>query len=225
MTEKSRRYIALGYLSVALAGIMLCKVYGIPLFALPPSMAELVQPVSWTQALGMCTFTVAFVGCVFFSIPVAPLFYVASGYYFGVVEGTAVAALATTLASLAAFQFFKKTIVSPAALRKLEVGNLFFVLLLLRCSPWFPSALINLFCGVFRVRASVFVASTLIGTLPLICVYTLAASKLRGHLEMSLLYSPEILASLIVLSVISLGALFSPLRRVTHYLQDLLLPA
>ena len=221
MTETSRKYLLWGYLSVCLVGIVLCKVYGLQPYALLPGTENLAQPVTWPQALGMLAFAAAFAGSVFFSMPITPLFCIASGYFYGIAEGTALAALAVTGGSLAAFQFFRKTIAPPAGFRQLEVKNLFLVLLLLRCSPWFPSPLINVFCGVFRVRARVFLASTLVGTLPLICVYTLAASALKGRLDMSLLYSPEIIAALVVLSVISLSGLLPPFRAVTHYLQAL----
>ena len=225
MTEKSRKYMLWGYLAATSVGVVLCNVYSLQPYALLPGIDSLAQPMSWPQALSMGAFVAAFAVSVFLSVPITPLFCVASGYFFGIAEGTALAGLATTLGSLAAFHFFRRTITPPAAFQQLEIKHLVFVLLLLRCSPWFPSPLINVYCGVSRVRSSIFFLTTLVGALPLIGVYTLAASTLRGQLDMSLLYSPEIIVSLLVLSVISLGGLFPPLRAVTNHMQALRLNA
>jgi len=225
MDGKPPKYVLWGYLAVTIVAIALFNVYELQPEAFLSQTDRLAQSLPWSQFLSACVFAVAFAGIVFFSVPVAPLFCAASGYLFGVAEGTAMAVLATTAGSIAAFHFFRKTIEAPAGLRKLEVKNLFVVLLLLRCSPWFPGPLINVYCGISRVRSSVFLASTLFGTLPLICVYTLAASKLRGQLDMSLLYSPEIIASLTVLSVISISGFLPPLRAVANYLRALRLNA
>ena len=225
MTETSRKRLAWGYVTIALLAFVLCRMYDVQPDALLLGSDRPAQVLSWREAAALLAFAAAFASSVFFSVPVAPLFYVASGYLFGVAEGTIVAVLATTSGSLAAFHFFRKTVRVPPAFRKIEIKNLFLVLLLLRSSPWFPSPLINVYCGVTRTRVSTFVASTLLGTLPLICVYTLAASRLRGHVDASLLYSPEIVASLVVLSVISVSGLLPPLRIVASHLHALRLPA
>lgn len=221
MTQKSRRYLLWGYLAAMLIVVALCKVNGLEPSALLPGGDTLQQPMSWSQALNMSAFIAVFASAVFLSVPIAPLFCIASGYFFGAAEGTAIASLATTLGSVAAFHFFRKTIAAPLAFRQLAIKNLFLVLLLLRCSPWFPSPLINLYCGAWRVRSVMFVFSTLFGALPLICIYTLAASRLRGELDMSLLYSPEIVGALIALSVISLIGILLPFRVLSNYLHTL----
>ena len=221
MTGKSRKYMLWGYLGATLMVAALCKVYGFQPSALLPGADGFEQSISWSDALSMSAFIAAFASAVFLSVPIAPVFCIASGYFFGAVEGTAMASLATTVGSVAAFHFFRKTVAAPAAFRQLEIKNLFLVLLLLRCSPWFPSPLINLYCGASRVRSPMFLFSTLFGALPLICVYTLAASRLRGELDMSLLYSPEIIGVLIVLSLISLIGLLLPFRVFSNYLHAL----
>ena len=135
-----------------------------------------------------------------------------------------IALLGTMLGSTAALYFFRKTTASPPALGKFEVKNVFFMLVLLRCSPWFPSPLINVFCGVIRVRLSTFLASTLVGTFPLVTIYTLTASRLRGPITASILYSPELLAALSVLSITSLLGFLQPIQVVTSYLRALAFP-
>jgi len=175
--------------------------------------------------LSMVIFILLFASTVFFSAPTNPLFYLASGYFFGSVKGTTIAVAATVLGSAAAFHFFRKTTKTPPALRMLEVKSVFLMLVLLRCSPWFPSPLINVFCGVIRVPLSTFLASTLCGTLPLVTIYTLTASRLRGPISVSILYSPELLAALSVLGVVSLLGFLQPLRAITSYLRVLAFPS
>jgi len=72
---------------------------------------------------------------------------------------------------------------------------------------------------------STFLASTLCGTLPLVTIYTLTASRLRGPISMSILTSPELLAALTVLGVVSLLGFMQPLRAITSYLRVLAFPS
>jgi uncharacterized membrane protein YdjX (TVP38/TMEM64 family) len=225
MKDKAYQFILIGYLAVAVAGIICFRSCGREIWALLPPAGVQELPLSWPLLLSMGIFILLFASTVFFSAPTNPLFYLASGYFFGSVKGTTIAVTATVLGSAAAFHFFRKTTSSPPALRRLEIKSVFLMLVLLRCSPWFPSPLINVFCGVIRVPFSTFLASTLCGTLPLVTIYTLTASRLRGPLSMSILYSPELLAALSVLGVISLLGFLQPLRAMTSYLRVLAFPS
>jgi uncharacterized membrane protein YdjX (TVP38/TMEM64 family) len=225
MKNQAYKFILIGYMAVALAGIICFQTCGRELWALLPSAVAQEQPLSWPLMLSMGIFILLFASTVFFSAPTNPLFYLASGYFFGSVKGTTVAVTATVLGSAAAFHFFRKTTSTPPALRRLEIKSVFLMLVLLRCSPWFPSPLINVFCGVIRVPLSTFLASTLCGTLPLVTIYTLTASRLRGPISMSILTSPELLAALTVLGVVSLLGFMQPLRAITSYLRVLAFPS
>ena len=221
MKNKAHRYILIGYLAVAVAGMVFFHSCGREIWSLLPSLVAQEQPLSWPLVLFMGMFILLFAGTVFLSAPTNPLFYLASGYFFGPVKGTAIAVTATVLGSAAAFCLFKNTTSIPQALRRVEVKSVFLVLVLLRCSPWFPSPLINLFSGALRVPLSTFIASTLFGTLPLVSIYTLTASRLRGPISLSMLHSPELLAALTVLGVISLLGFLQPLRAITSNLRVL----
>jgi uncharacterized membrane protein YdjX (TVP38/TMEM64 family) len=209
-----------GYLAIVLAGGALCRLSGHRIVELVQAADTAGQPLSWGMVPVMALFILLFALTVFFSSPTNPLFYLAAGYLFGAARGTALAALATTLGSATAFLFFRMA-VTPPAFRRPEVRNLFLTLVLLRASPWFPSPLVNLFCGAARVRPTLFVASTLLGSLPLAGVYALAASRMRGPLDASLLRSPEIIAALAGLGAVSLAGLLQPLRVVAGYLPAL----
>lgn len=221
MTCNRQRLLLWGYLLIALGSAALYRGYGRRFLTLLPASDAALHSFSLSLLPGMAAFLLLFALSVFFSAPTTPLFCLAAGYLYGAVPGTAGAVLATTLGAGAAFLFFRRTIVPPPPYSRVEVGNLFFVLVLLRCSPWFPGPLINLFCGTNRVRPSFFVASTLLGSLPLVSVYTLTASRLRGPLEVSLLRSPEIVTALSVLGAISLISCLRPARVVAKHLRAL----
>jgi uncharacterized membrane protein YdjX (TVP38/TMEM64 family) len=212
MTERTRKYIFWGYLVIALAGGVLSRIYGHDLFTLLPSTADRAQTLSLRSLLTLAGFISVFAVTVFFSAPTNSLFYLAAGYFFGLATGTIAAAAATLLGSEAAFLFFKKALAPHRSSRDPE--NVFFTLVLLRCSPWFPSSLVNLYSGSRRVPRGIFSASTMLGTLPLILIYTLTASRLRGPITLSILYSPEILTAVSVLGAISLVGFLQPVRAV-----------
>jgi uncharacterized membrane protein YdjX (TVP38/TMEM64 family) len=168
----------------------------------------------------MAAFAATLAVTVFFSAPTNPIFYLAAGYYFGLIYGTAIAALATVAGSGAAFLLFRRTLKPRRPSDELD-ANIFLTLCLLRCSPWFPAPLVSAFCGATRVRPGIFLASTFSGTLPLILAYTLTASRLRGPITLSILYSPEIVTALTVLGAVSVVGCLRPVRHVANYLKTL----
>ncbi|SPF51580.1 membrane hypothetical protein [Syntrophobacter sp. SbD1] len=225
MTGNARKYVLSGYLAVAMAGIVSALTSSHELLVLLPPTAAQQQPLSWPLVLGMGIFILLLAGTVFFSVPTNPLFYLAAGYLFGFVTGSVLAVMATTLGSVASLYFFRNTTSSQPVLQRLKVKNVFLMLVLMRCSPWLPSPLINVFCAMARVPFSTFLASTVFGTLPLVCAYTLVASRLRGPITVSILHSPELLGALTVFSVISLAGFLQPLHVVISHLRGSSIPA
>jgi uncharacterized membrane protein YdjX (TVP38/TMEM64 family) len=157
--------------------------------------------------------------CIFLSIPAAPLFYVAFGFFFGPYEGTFMAGLATTAGSVAAFCFFCRSIPQNAALRQAEFKNVFLTLLLLRSSPWLPNPLITLFCSAVDVSIGTVALTTFLGTLPLIAIYTIAAGRLHGHLDASLLYSSDVVMAFFLLGAVSLVGFLQPVKMALYSLK------
>ena len=168
---------------------------------------------------GAGTLFIAIAVSVFFSIPPGPLLYIAFGYFYGPYEGTILADLATTAGSVGAFCFFRNAIPPGDVRKRIKVRNVFVTLLLLRCSPWVPNPLITVFCSAFDVGIVTFTLSTCLGLLPLIAVYTLAASRLGDHLDTSVLTSPEFAAAFGLLSAVSLLGLLRPVRILLAYLK------
>jgi uncharacterized membrane protein YdjX (TVP38/TMEM64 family) len=214
----------LGYLLIALAGITLYALFRHQLSALLPQAP--VGRLSWCDLRGITAFMLLFALTVFFSAPTNPLFFMAAGYLYGALAGTVIAVVATTIGSAAAFLFFRGTLAPKYSHthQNLEQGKMLLMLTLLRSSPWFPSSLVNVFCGAIRVRPALFAASTVLGTIPLVSVYTLTASKLHGPLELSLLRSPQISAALFLMGALSLAGLLKPLRKVASHLRAVVLP-
>ena len=171
------------------------------------------------HVIGVAVLFAAVAVGVFFSITPGPLLYLAFGYWYGPYEGSIIATLATTVGSVWAFCFFRTAIPASETRQKIDVSNVFLTLLLLRCSPWIPNPLITVFCSSFGVGIVTFTSATFFGTMPLIAIYTLAASRLHDHLDISVLYSPEIALAFALLSIVSLLGVLRPLRIVLDYLK------
>ncbi len=223
MTGNARKYVLSGYLAVAMAGIVFALTRSHKLLALLQSAAAQAAPL---LALGArhgdlhpvaCRHSVLFGAYQPFilsrrGVPVRLRNRERTGRH-GHHLGVGGLAL-----------FFCKTTSSPPVLQRLKVKNVFLMLALIRCSPWLPSPLINVFCGMARVPFSTFFVSTVFGTLPLVCAYTLVASRLRGPITVSILHSPELLAALTVFSVISLLGFLQPLHVVISHLRGSSIP-
>lgn len=213
MSPKTQRIAQLAYIAVVLAGVMIYYIYHVELRAWLLAANDLDGWASWTrQAIWATALFLAFVVSIFFSIPTGPLFYIAFGFFYGPLEGTLIAGLATTVGSVAAFYFFRHAIPRSVALQRAGIENVFVTLLLLRSSPWLPNPLITLYCSAADVGLGTFALTTFIGTMPLIAVYTIAASRLHGHFDASVLYSTDIAVAFGLLGVVSLVGFLKPVR-------------
>ena len=193
--------------------------YGQQLLLLSMSTFTLQHGLTGRIILGEAIFVSVLAVTIFFSAPTNGLFYLAAGYFFGIWNGSVIAIGSTLAGSFFAWVFFKRSIGLRVEGKELDV-NMFLLLVLLRCSPLVPSSLVNMFCAATGVRPLVFLTSTFLGTLPLILVYTLAASRLRGPIDAAILHSPEILTSLTVLCVLSLLGSLQPVRLFVSYLKE-----
>ena len=151
---------------------------------------------------------------VFYSVPANPFFYLASGYFFGGVEGAVISACAVSAGSYATYLFYRKIFneTDTEKYRKLLPEDPTFLLALLRLSPWFPAPLINFYCGVVRIPARVFVLTTLCASLPLALVYTLISSEISAGFDLSTLYSGWVGVALSLLGGLSIIGLTKPVK-------------
>lgn len=170
-------------------------------------------------SLGAAIMFAAFAIAIFFSIPAGPLFYIGFGYFYGALAGTLIAATATTVGSAAAFRFFRNALPPSVHRDSVAVSNVFVTLLLLRSSPWIPNPLITLFCSAFDVGITSFIVTTFFGTMPLIAVYTIGASRFGDHFDLSLFTAPEFTAAFGLLAVVSVLGCLKPVRVLLAYLK------
>lgn len=213
-----KRLVLLLYALTVLAGVALCRAYGFDIVAALAATRSGLPASAAGHALVAALFALVLGLSVFLSLPANPLFYLFAGYCFGAAEGTLLAALGNTLGATAAYRFFGATL--PAATR-LRLNNPFPTLLLLRVSPWFPAPLITLICSTAGIAPRMFFVTTLFGSVPLILVYALVASRLAGPLDASVLQSGELLLASGVFGALSLAALLEPLRLARRLLAEL----
>lgn len=153
------------------------------------------------------------------SLPGAVWMTIAAGFLFGPVVATIYVVIAATLGAtaifLAARYAFSDLLRAKAgrAVRKMEAGfreNALSYLLALRLVPIFPFWLVNLVPAFLGVPLRTFVIGTFFGIIPGSIVYTLVGNGLGAVLEtggrpdLGLIFSPEILAPILGLALLSL---------------------
>ena len=156
------------------------------------------------------------------SVPGAVILTLAGGFLFGAAWGTALTVFGATLGATGVF-LFAKTIFGEQALDRLGPRaqglaeairrNAASYLLVLRLVPLFPFFLVNLVPAFVGVRLPVYVLTTFVGIIPGTAVFSLTGAGLGnildagGTLDLRSVLSPEILAGLIGLAVLSLAAI------------------
>lgn len=209
------------YLLTMLVGVVLSKVFGFDVASMLSAMRNTMLATMHAHAAAAVGFVLMLSLSVFLSVPANPLFYLLGGYCFGVVEGTLLSAVSATLGATAAYRFFKTSLPGNGNLQHLRMTSAFATLVLLRISPWFPAPLITLICSIMAVPPRTFFLSTLLGSLPLIFVYALVASRFSGPLNASVLYSNDLLLASGVFGVLSMAAFLEPIRLARQLLRDI----
>jgi uncharacterized membrane protein YdjX (TVP38/TMEM64 family) len=157
-----------------------------------------------------------------FSFPGAVFLTLAGGFLFGAAGGTALTVVGATIGATLVFLFARRLFgadaldrLGPKA-RALGEGirrNATSYLLVLRLVPLFPFFLVNLVPAFVGVRLLPYVVTTALGILPGTAVFSLAGAGLGDVLEMGgafdprAVLTPQILAALVGLAVLSLAAI------------------
>ena len=127
-----------------------------------------------------------------FSLPVATVLTLASGFLFGLWSGTAYAVAAATIGATGLFLAARSAMGeglrgrAGAAVARMERGfheHAMSYLLFLRLTPVFPFWLVNLVSAVVGVPLRVFVLATVIGILPASFVYVSVGNSLNVLFE------------------------------------------
>lgn len=171
------------------------------------------------QVLAAVAFVAAYALVVAFSLPGAIWMTIAGGFLFGTIQATIYVVIAATLGAtaifLAARYAFSDILRAKAgpAIRRMEAGfreNALSYLLVLRLVPVFPFWLVNLVPAFLGVPLRTFVIGTFFGIIPGSVVYTLVGNGLGtvfdagGRPDLGLIFTPEILAPIVGLALLSL---------------------
>jgi uncharacterized membrane protein YdjX (TVP38/TMEM64 family) len=156
------------------------------------------------------------------SLPGAVILTLTGGFLFGAVLGTLLTVTGATIGATGVF-LFAKAIFGEQALDRLGPRaqglaeairrNAASYLLVLRLVPLFPFFLVNLVPAFVGVRLPVYVLTTFVGIIPGTAVFSLTGAGLGnildagGTLDLRSVLSPEILAGLIGLALLSLAAI------------------
>jgi uncharacterized membrane protein YdjX (TVP38/TMEM64 family) len=171
-------------------------------------------------------YAVIYIAAVAFSVPGAAILSLAGGFLFGAATGTLLTTVSATAGATLVF-LFARLIFGDAALERLgpQAKNLaaniqqnaWSYLLVLRLVPLFPFFFVNLIPAFAGVRFSTYVLTTLFGILPGTLVFSLSGAGLGrvldkgGELSAGSIFTPEIIAALTGLALLSLAAI--PLRK------------
>lgn len=211
----------------AFAALQLSGLGGVlSLSTLKTHRQELVAFVEAHFLIAVLAYAGVYVAAVAFSLPGAAFLSLAGGLLFGAVTGTLLTVASATAGATLVF-LFARILFGEDALARLgpQAGtlaanvrrNAWSYLLALRLVPLFPFFLVNLIPAFAGVRLSTFVATTAVGILPGSAVFTLSGAGLGevlnagGELSLGSILTPEIVAALTGLSLLSLAAI--PLRK------------
>jgi uncharacterized membrane protein YdjX (TVP38/TMEM64 family) len=188
--------------------------------------AELIAFVEKNFVLAALAYVGIYIAAVAFSFPGAVFLTLSGGFLFGAVTGTLLTVTAATAGATLIF-LFARTIFGDNALERLGPQaqklaanikeNAWSYLLVLRLVPLFPFFLVNLIPAFVGVRLPVYVLTTFFGIIPGTSVFSLSGAGLGSVLDKGEEFSvgsvltPEIIAALIGLALLSLAAI--PLRK------------
>jgi uncharacterized membrane protein YdjX (TVP38/TMEM64 family) len=221
-----RVWLALGALVVLVAARVSGLTEFLSLEALRANRVWLVETVAAHGFIAVLAFVALYVAVVAFSVPGAVWLTLAGGFLFGPVLGTMTTVIAATIGATFVF-LFARTLFGENLLdrfgepaRKLGDNirrNAWSYLLVLRLVPLFPFFLVNVVPAFVGVRLPVYVGTTFVGVIPGTVVFTLAGAGLGsvldqgGELSMSSILTPQVIAALTALGLLSLAAI--PLRK------------
>jgi uncharacterized membrane protein YdjX (TVP38/TMEM64 family) len=147
--------------------------------------------------------------------PAAPLIGLAAGALFGLWAGLATMlpafALGSTLACLGSRHFLRDWVKAKLGARMDAIDRGFerhgaAYLLALRINPLIPYWLVNLAMGLTPMRMRTYVPLTLVGLSPALFIYANAGSQLAAVTSIGEVFSPGLMISLLLLSLVPIVA-------------------
>ncbi|MDX1432976.1 MAG: FAD-dependent oxidoreductase [Gammaproteobacteria bacterium] len=160
-------------------------------------------------------FFAVYVAVTALSLPAAAIMTIAAGAFFGLLWGTVLVSLASTVGATLAFllaRFLFRDGVQRRFGDKLRAVNAgiardgAFYLFTLRLVPYFPFIAINLLMALTPIRTITFFLVSLVGMFPGTVVYVNAGTQLAGLESLSDILSPALIASFTLLGLFPLIA-------------------
>jgi uncharacterized membrane protein YdjX (TVP38/TMEM64 family) len=182
----------------------------------------LAEFVAANRVVAALAYVAVYALAVALSFPGGVILTLAGGFLFGAALGTLLTVTGATVGATGAF-LFAKAVFGEQALDRLGPRaqglaeairrNAASYLLVLRLVPLFPFFLVNLVPAFVGVRLPVYVLTTFVGIIPGTTVFSLTGAGLGnildagGTLDLRSVLSPEILAGLFGLALLSLAAI------------------
>jgi len=160
-------------------------------------------------------FVAAYVAVTAISLPVAAVMTIAAGAFFGLLWGTLLVSLASTVGATLAFvlarYLFRDAVQNRFGNRLRAVNSGIardgaFYLFTLRLVPYFPFIAINLLMAMTPIRTLTFFLVSLVGMFPGTVVYVNAGTQLAGLESLADILSPGLIASFTLLGLFPLIA-------------------
>lgn len=167
-------------------------------------------------------FLVATTVLAFLAFPSMPMIYMAAGFYMGGFGGGATVLLGSAFGGLGAFLFYRKHFRRPwVPLNQQSARNVLVTLTGLRLSPLVPAPLVNFFAAVFHISPLQYLTTSLIGSSPLVLLYSQMGQQGHQFLSGGTLYWPQLLGYLVILILSTLLSAMGPWRSVLKELKRL----
>lgn len=156
-------------------------------------------------------YLVSFISVVIFCLPGAAVMTIVGGYLFGVFFGVIYLIIGATIGASIFFLVVRYLLGSYLQLRfasrlvrfnHLIAQRGWLFLLILRCLPLIPFAMVNILAGLTKIRFSTFVWTTMLGVIPTGIIFTYAGRQLGTITRINDIFTPPILGALILLMIV-----------------------
>jgi uncharacterized membrane protein YdjX (TVP38/TMEM64 family) len=209
-----RKALLFGILALAsVATILLLRAFGVDLDRLLVERDRLLALVSAHVLASALLFVVLYIVVVAVSIPGATVLTLLGGFFFGPLLGVVLVNLGATTGALLVFlaaryllrgALMERYGTQLAALNRELAKNGANYLLTLRFIPLFPFFLINILAGLTPVSTLTYLWTTAVGIIPGSIVYSLLGSSGAALGTEKRGLSPQLVAGLVLLAVLSL---------------------
>ena len=165
-------------------------------------------------------FVITYIAVVSFSIPIATILTLVGGFLYGVYLGTILVVVSATIGGVITFISFRYSFnnnsnkkISEGQINNFQKGfrkNAVSYLLFLRLVPLFPFFLVNIACGLIKIKTKDFILGTFFGIIPGTFVYVWVGSGIGftfmkgSDINYKIIFEPQILFPLLALSILAL---------------------